>query len=347
MTNIPLGFHPDQSANEVHLALKSSLVAMEKAQRSAVLWFGEFLDRKLYRELGYSSINQYAKLELGFSTSRTGDFLQLCRKLKTLPNVKAKVESGELGYTAARVIAPIVDETNEAGWLEFALNSSRRELEQEVKLAKREAAEVASGQVPLLPVPHARPVAVVPVRVGLEMSPTQFARYENLWEQVRKRTQAPADKVEALLEMMASFVDESSPRGEVSSPPAQLHVHKCSECENSSVSTSKGELELGQAELERVQCDCRISRPRKRNTTSIPPATRRQVLAHYRHKCQQPGCGRTNYLEIHHVVPRSRGGTNDPGNLTCLCSACHRLAHDKKGFAVSSPLAVYQWRRRL
>ncbi len=340
------GFRPDQSANTVHQALKSSLVALEKAQQSAVLWFGEVLDRQLYRELGYSSINQYAKLELGFSTSRTGDFLQLCRKLKNLPKVKAKVETGELGYTAARVIAPVADKTNEAGWLDFALNNSRRRLEQEVKRAKKEAVDVAAAQPSLLPVPRQRPAAVVPVRVNLEMSPTQFARYENLWEQVRKRTQAPADKVEALLEMMASFVDESSPRGDVSGPPAQLHVHKCSECEKSSVSTSRGELELGQAELERVECDCRISRPQKRNTTSIPPATRRQVLAHYRHKCQQPGCGRTNYLEIHHVVPRSRGGANDPGNLTCLCSACHRLVHDKKGFAVSSPLAVYQWRRR-
>ncbi len=105
MQNSPHGFQPDRSANEVHQALKSSLKAVEKAQQCAVLWFGEILERQLYRELGYSSINQYAKLELGFSTSRTGDFLQLTHKLKNLPKLKAKVESGELGYTAARVIA--------------------------------------------------------------------------------------------------------------------------------------------------------------------------------------------------------------------------------------------------
>ena len=64
-------FRPNQPANEAHDALKSALQTMAKAKQCAVLWFGEILDRKLYRDLGYSSINQYAEVELGFSTSRT------------------------------------------------------------------------------------------------------------------------------------------------------------------------------------------------------------------------------------------------------------------------------------
>ncbi len=70
-------YEPGQSAVEVHVALKSVLQTLEKAQQCAVLWFGEILERKLFQELGYSSINQYAKVELGFSSSRTGDFIQL------------------------------------------------------------------------------------------------------------------------------------------------------------------------------------------------------------------------------------------------------------------------------
>ena len=345
MQKPPPGFQPDQSANEVHQALKSSLKALEKAQQCAVLWFGEILDRKLYRELGYSSINQYAKVELGFSTSRTGDFLQLSRKLKKLPKIKAKVESGELGYTAARVIAPIADQTNEKQWVDFALNNSRRQLEQEVKQAKKTAADKAANQPELLPVPHTRPAAVVPVRVTMEMSPTQFARYEKLWEQVRKQRNAPRDKVEALLEMMANFAAESSPRGDVSSPPAQIHIHQCPECAATTIPTSKGELEIGATELERAQCDSQVSRPNQRNKASIPPAVRRKVLARYRHKCQGLGCNHTQYLEIHHSVPRARGGSNDVENLVCLCSGCHGLIHEKKGFFVKAPAAVYEYRR--
>ena len=38
-------------------------------------------------------------------------------------------------------------------------------------------------------------------------------------------------------------------------------------------------------------------------------------------------CDSTRFLQIHHVVPRSQGGTNSPHNLITLCSDCHALAH--------------------
>ena len=34
-------------------------------------------------------------------------------------------------------------------------------------------------------------------------------------------------------------------------------------------------------------------------------------------------CGATA-TEVHHVVPRWRGGTEDPSNLRSLCGPCHR-----------------------
>jgi hypothetical protein len=40
-------------------------------------------------------------------------------------------------------------------------------------------------------------------------------------------------------------------------------------------------------------------------------------------------CGITNniLLEKHHIIPRSRGGTNTPGNEVYLCRNCHKLVH--------------------
>ncbi len=346
-------FCSGQSAIVVHQALKSTLQAMEKAKQCSVLWFDEINERRLFRELGYASINQYAEQELGFSSSRTGDYLQLCRSFKKLPQVKEKVKSGELAYTAARVLARVANEENEKGWLDFALNNSRRELEREVKRAKDEAVDDAVGQAPLLAVqPKRRPAAVVPVRVGFEMTPTQLARYEKLWEQIRKQRNAPADKVEALLAVMEDYVathpeQESSTRVDIR-PPVQIHIHQCPECEKAVVQTGKGELEMSQAELERAQCDCQLSQPKKRNKTSIPPSVRRLVLARARHQCQRAGCSHSQFLEVHHIVPRSMGGSNDPDNCTCLCSACHGLVHNHKvgmaEFIVKESAAIYQWK---
>lgn len=36
----------------------------------------------------------------------------------------------------------------------------------------------------------------------------------------------------------------------------------------------------------------------------------------------------TEHLELHHIIPKSRGGSDDVSNLKRLCSGCHGLAHD-------------------
>ena len=37
---------------------------------------------------------------------------------------------------------------------------------------------------------------------------------------------------------------------------------------------------------------------------------------------------KTEHLELHHIIPKSRGGSDDVSNLVKLCSGCHGLAHD-------------------
>ncbi len=40
-------------------------------------------------------------------------------------------------------------------------------------------------------------------------------------------------------------------------------------------------------------------------------------------------CGYDNYtiLQIHHIVERHKGGTDDLSNLELLCSNCHMVHH--------------------
>jgi len=43
--------------------------------------------------------------------------------------------------------------------------------------------------------------------------------------------------------------------------------------------------------------------------------------------CETKGC-RNIGSEPHHIVPLSRGGTNDPSNLIYLCKSCHDIRHN-------------------
>lgn len=63
-------------------------------------------------------------------------------------------------------------------------------------------------------------------------------------------------------------------------------------------------------------------------TRTIPPATRRAVLHRDGLRCVVPGCRCRLWLDLHHLKPRSLGGSHEPDNLVTLCPLHHRLAHE-------------------
>jgi predicted HNH restriction endonuclease len=38
-------------------------------------------------------------------------------------------------------------------------------------------------------------------------------------------------------------------------------------------------------------------------------------------------CDSSQYLQVHHYIPRGRGGSNSPHNLVTLCHVCHGQVH--------------------
>ena len=64
---------------------------------------------------------------------------------------------------------------------------------------------------------------------------------------------------------------------------------------------------------------------------------REYVLHRDGHKCQNPDCKykdkdkKEQTLKVHHIIYRSKGGTDRPENLITLCSKCHTPANHKKG----------------
>lgn len=69
-----------------------------------------------------------------------------------------------------------------------------------------------------------------------------------------------------------------------------------------------------------------------RDTNHYFYTIRPRILKLARGKCYAcfrrvgPGTKR-NIWQCHHILPVSRGGTNDLNNLVCLCLKCHELVH--------------------
>lgn len=71
---------------------------------------------------------------------------------------------------------------------------------------------------------------------------------------------------------------------------------------------------------------------------------RETVLERDGHRCMS--CGETQRLHVHHVVPRSRGGGDDPGNLITLCEGCHAARHPRLQVSLARR-AIERWALRL
>lgn len=68
-------------------------------------------------------------------------------------------------------------------------------------------------------------------------------------------------------------------------------------------------------------------------TTSMRPSLRRAVLARD-DGCTIHGCTSTYRLEVHHIIPRSQGGTNTAENLTTLCWYHHHVVVHRRGMRI-------------
>jgi ribosomal protein L44E len=238
-------FRADLPASEVHASLLESLAELHRAEQCAVLWFSEVQRRKLYRDLGFGSLQHYAREALGFSDAKVYQFLRLTDALEKLPNLREAMASGEIGWTKARTVASIATPRTEARWVQEAKRSSRRQLEQAVRQIKRRAAGLAQGKGdPIIAVKAGGPdsagnlfdksgaggdtdsagetalaveadlvadadlAADVPVSLSMRLTALQRARCEALFEKARKQRRDLADcsRAELLLAALEELV---------------------------------------------------------------------------------------------------------------------------------------------
>lgn len=60
-------------------------------------------------------------------------------------------------------------------------------------------------------------------------------------------------------------------------------------------------------------------------SANLTNQTRKAVYKRDGYRCAL--CDNTRGLQIHHIIFRAHGGSNDPANLIALCWYCHAEAH--------------------
>jgi 5-methylcytosine-specific restriction endonuclease McrA len=128
--------------------------------------------------------------------------------------------------------------------------------------------------------------------------------------------------------------------------PAQVTVHvdarHAAESNGQAGVVLEAGPRIGQKALQAVLCDSVVEVTARsedgmpmvygRKTRTIPPALRRFLLHRDGLTCQADGCPSQHRLQIHHLIPWSKGGTTDPDNLITLCWYHHQVIVHQQGF---------------
>jgi len=291
------------------------------------------------------------------SVTSAADRLCVGEQLESLPKLAAAVRSGEIGYQSASVLCHLRDQLgdkrdlfNEDEMLDFAGRFSVFNL----RMLCRYARHVADpdGFFKDAEENHLRRrLHISLMSDGMHaidgiLDPECGSAVKTALDSLAKRRGPEDDRThsqrmhDALAEAVHHAMDEGKlPRrngvkphvtvtttleglkNEVGAPPADLELS----------------LPISTRTLERIACDCTISRVLLADSmvidvgraTRVNSAPRRRALRVRDKGCRFPGCDRpVNWSTPHHIVAWSRGGSTNLANEVLLCYYHHRLVHE-------------------
>jgi hypothetical protein len=270
---------------------------------------------RIDRHYGFGTFAEYGDRLFGFSPRMTRERLRVAEALEELPRTAAALRSGALHWSAVREITRVATAETEAEWIAAATGKTVREIE-------RLVAERREGQRPSDPGdPSARP------RVRcLVLPPDVDALMDEAMGRVRAALGGAADEAEVIAEVMRRSLGVAEDDGRA---PYQVLVTVCPDCGAARQQGCGGSVVISDEARDHALCDAQlVDGETGAASQEIPPATRRLVLRRDDHTCRVPGCRNALWVDLHHVVRRSDGGTHEASNLVTLCSVHHRAAHE-------------------
>ncbi|MGE3680673.1 MAG: HNH endonuclease [Bdellovibrionales bacterium] len=303
---------------------------------------------KLYKRLGCSSLFTYCVQSLGFTEAVAYAFISVARKSLQVNELKVALQEQKLSVSKAHRLVSALTVGNARELIEFAATHSAREIEREV--ARRNPKARPADQV--------RDLSEERVHVRVSLSRKTYEMWLRVQSLEAQRTQqAPPALDGALAQVLEFYLERKDPvrmaqrRAARTAAATAETVTKpetmTSEDGGSASKASKdsGELftctadelprgkELRSAPAQAPQAsEPMLAAPKPHAPVPLTVAQRHEVFARDGGCCTHVDaygqrCKEDKWLQIHHIRPISAGGSNDPSNLTLLCSFHHDLAH--------------------
>ena len=297
-------------SNDNLLTAVRSLVKEERRITREILdHINEVGRRRLYADLGFSSIFDWLVNDLGYSESAAYRRMQAARILQAVPEAAGKLESGELALTVLSKVQTLIRADEKRTGEKLSAQEKSEILAKVESCSGREADYRLASYFPDTSPPKEKVRAVSEDKISVQVTFTreQFEKLKRIQE-LLSHTHIEASNAELLDAAMDVFLEKKDPLKKFVKPR---------------MSRGDTAAEVGPRSGAAVK-------PSTRSASAVKPSTRNAVLrksagqCEYRDPKTERRCESRHLLEIDHIQPRALGGTNEPGNLRAVCRA-HNL----------------------
>jgi len=312
-------------------ALDARLHEATRVIRTAEPRIGRLLrvvvDHKLYRMLGFATLDAYARERLGLSIRKVWALAKLERATARSDDFGRAYREGRLSWVQAVTLLPVLDRTNAPAWVARADGVTVRRLSDEVSWVL-EARDVSGSAASLAPPPlDSRLASPAAPLVAACRESSRGGGYAG-----ECRETSPACRLQ-IGARSAALATQQSAAPSSASPllTAELDAARS---------------EIVDAEIAFVAPVSVIALLRDVLDAFAQPGAPRwraleRLLHHVVHhwesqprhpdpifardgwRCTVPGCSSRRNLHDHHITFRSRGGLNTRDNRTAVCAAHH------------------------
>lgn len=321
------------SNDNLIIAVRSLVKDERRIIRKILDHINEVSRRRLYADLGFSSIFDWLVKDLGYSESAAYRRMQAARVLQAVPDLACKLESGELGLTVLSKVQTFIRADEKRTGAKMSAEEKSDILAKVESCSGREAEYRLAQHFPEVAasVPNEKVRAIGENQVSVQVTFTreQFDKLKRIQE-LLSHTHLGSSHAELLDAAMDVFLEKKDPLKKVIRP-RKTQNKNAPQCEAALHCNTAEKVASPQAST--IAASDQESAPVP--TKSVKPSARIAVIKNAGGQCEylDPRTGRRcesrHLLEIDHIQPRALGGANTLENLRSLCRTHNLLAAEK------------------
>ncbi|HEX7080432.1 MAG TPA: DUF222 domain-containing protein, partial [Gammaproteobacteria bacterium] len=326
-----------------------------------------FDERAGWLAWAFDSCAEWLHWRCDLSLNAAREKVRVAHALKTLPAIGRAFAEGRLSYSKVRALTRVAGPANEDELLTFALGTTAARVEERCRelrygsgTSTREAVRAQARRALSLHRDPARGTVSITVELPLEAGELVDKALDRALEPVLEEgaSASPelageswsAQRADALVALAKAYLSGRKDGSSRTSDHYQVTVH----VEESALRGGGGRSGLPIETVRRIACDSDLmvlvenheGEPLSvsRRTRTVPTALHRALWARDK-GCRFPGCGRTRFVDAHHIKHWANGGEHSLENMLLLCTRHHTWVHEG-GFTIEKDYADRWFFRR-